>query len=327
MPRTRAPYPPEFRQQMVELVRAGRTPEELSREFEPTAQTIHNWVKQVDIDTGVRSDGLTTEERGELRRLRREVKHLRIEQEVLKKARSYTSSRVLALTRKKSAYVATAVPVGEDDVWSRRVIGWSMATHLRTEFVLDAMNMAVWQRRPEKVIHHSDQGTQGGFKGSSQHLREELRCLRRSADARIELYVRGCGHPAGRGWDGGSIGGGSGRKSLEVCRARRRPWRWVCHPLSEHAGFANVAACHLSNCIHCRGVIYRSSSEKRSPFFEPAVVVCARSLGSLAAHPRRSLESCGATQPRVVGTSNIGPRPRSGTPSDERNVLRLPSSL
>ena len=46
------------------------------------------------------------------------------------------------------------------DVWSRRVVGWSMATHLRTELVLDAMNMAVWQRRPEQVIHHSDQGTQ-----------------------------------------------------------------------------------------------------------------------------------------------------------------------
>ena len=89
MPRTRAPYPPEFRQQMVELVRAGRTPEELSREFEPTAQTIHNWVKQVDIDTGLRSDGLTTEERVELRRLRREVKHLRIEREILKKAAAW----------------------------------------------------------------------------------------------------------------------------------------------------------------------------------------------------------------------------------------------
>ena len=89
MPRTRAPYPPEFRQQMVELVRAGRTPEELSREFEPTAQTIHNWVKQVDVDAGVRSDGLTTEERGELRRLRREVKQLRIEREILKKAAAW----------------------------------------------------------------------------------------------------------------------------------------------------------------------------------------------------------------------------------------------
>ena len=89
MPRTRAPYPPEFRQQMVELVRAGRTPEELSREFEPTAQTIHNWVKQVDIDTGIRSDGLTSEERVELRRLRRENKRLLMEQEILKKAAAW----------------------------------------------------------------------------------------------------------------------------------------------------------------------------------------------------------------------------------------------
>jgi putative transposase len=46
------------------------------------------------------------------------------------------------------------------DAWSRRVIGWAMATHLRTELVLDALNMAVWQRRPKQVIHHSDQGTQ-----------------------------------------------------------------------------------------------------------------------------------------------------------------------
>jgi transposase len=89
MPRTRPPYPPEFRQQMVELVRAGRTPEELSREFEPTAQTIGNWVKQADIDTGIRSDGLTTEERAELRRLKREVKQLRMEREILKKAAAW----------------------------------------------------------------------------------------------------------------------------------------------------------------------------------------------------------------------------------------------
>jgi putative transposase len=46
------------------------------------------------------------------------------------------------------------------DVWSRRVVGWAMATHLRTELVLDALNMALWQRRPERVIHHSDQGSQ-----------------------------------------------------------------------------------------------------------------------------------------------------------------------
>ena len=46
------------------------------------------------------------------------------------------------------------------DAWSRRIVGWSMATHLRTELVLDALNMALWQRRPEAVIHHSDQGCQ-----------------------------------------------------------------------------------------------------------------------------------------------------------------------
>jgi putative transposase len=46
------------------------------------------------------------------------------------------------------------------DAWSRRVVGWSMATHLRTELVLEALNMALSQRRPEGVIHHSDQGSQ-----------------------------------------------------------------------------------------------------------------------------------------------------------------------
>lgn len=59
MPGTRRPYAPEFREQMVELVRAGRTPEELAEEFEPSAQTIRNWVKRADLDQGVRSDGLT----------------------------------------------------------------------------------------------------------------------------------------------------------------------------------------------------------------------------------------------------------------------------
>ena len=89
MAKTRAPYAPEFRRQMVELVRAGRTPEELSREFEPTAQTIHNWVKRLDLDEGRRADGLTSTEREEVRRLRREVKQLKVEREILKKAAAW----------------------------------------------------------------------------------------------------------------------------------------------------------------------------------------------------------------------------------------------
>jgi len=89
MPRTHAPYPREFRQQMVELVRSGRTIAELAREFEPTETTIRSWVKQADLDEGIREDGLTTAERDEIRRLRRENRQLKLEREILKKAAAW----------------------------------------------------------------------------------------------------------------------------------------------------------------------------------------------------------------------------------------------
>ncbi len=89
MPKTRTPYPRAFREQMIALVRSGRTPEELAKEFEPTAQTILNWVAQADRDTGPREDGLTNVERKELRRLRREVKRLSEEREILAKAAAW----------------------------------------------------------------------------------------------------------------------------------------------------------------------------------------------------------------------------------------------
>ena len=69
MQRSRPRYSPEFRRQMVALVRSVRTPESLSREFEPSAQSIRNWVEQSDRDAGLRADGLTSTERQELRRL------------------------------------------------------------------------------------------------------------------------------------------------------------------------------------------------------------------------------------------------------------------
>lgn len=89
MPQSHRSYAPEFRQQMVELVRAGRTPAELSREFEPSSQTIRNWVRQADRDEGRRADGVTSAERDELRRLRRENKRLRTEREILSKAATW----------------------------------------------------------------------------------------------------------------------------------------------------------------------------------------------------------------------------------------------
>ena len=87
--RKRMRYAPEFRRQMVELVRSGRTPEELAREFEPTANTIRKWVEQADLDEGVCADGLTTEERTELRQLRRKIKQLELEREILGKAAAW----------------------------------------------------------------------------------------------------------------------------------------------------------------------------------------------------------------------------------------------
>lgn len=89
MPKARPPYPPEYRRRLIELVRAGRTPESLSKEFEPSAQAIRNWVRQADLDAGRRSDGLTTAEREELVQLRRENRRLREEREILKKAAAW----------------------------------------------------------------------------------------------------------------------------------------------------------------------------------------------------------------------------------------------
>ena len=90
MAKFRVPYPPEFRRQMVELVRSGRTPEELAREFEPTAQSIWNWVRQAERDGGVRKDGgVTSPEREELTKLRRENHRLRQERDILAKAAAW----------------------------------------------------------------------------------------------------------------------------------------------------------------------------------------------------------------------------------------------
>ena len=89
MARKHPPYTPEFRRQMIELARSGRSPESLSKEFEPTAQAIRNWVAQADRDGGSRDDGLKTEERDEINRLRRENRQLKLERDILSKAAAW----------------------------------------------------------------------------------------------------------------------------------------------------------------------------------------------------------------------------------------------
>ena len=103
MPKSHTPYPPEFRQRMIELVRSGRSPDELAEKFEPTAQSIRNWVAQADRDLGRRQDGLTTEEREELKRLRREVKSLREEREILKEAAAWFARETGSIPPKDSS--------------------------------------------------------------------------------------------------------------------------------------------------------------------------------------------------------------------------------
>ncbi len=92
MPRTHVPYSPEFRRQMVDLVRAGRDPGDLAREFEPTAQSIRNWIVQADTKAGRREEGLpglSAAGRDELSRLRREKKQLRVERDISSKAAAW----------------------------------------------------------------------------------------------------------------------------------------------------------------------------------------------------------------------------------------------
>src|SRR5215472_476483 len=292
MGKTRAAYPPEFRRQMVERVRAGRTPEELAREFEPTAQSIRNWLAQSERNAGRGDGGLTTAEREELNRLREPpaqaragdpvkggrlvrsgdehdptegfqfvsdhqadypiasmcrllgvspsgyyawikrrpsrravtdaaligeiraahavsrgtygaprihaeltAKGMRVGRNRVARLMSQTglagvSRRKFVVTTVKSdscqapdlverdftasvpdrLWVAdiTYVPTWAGflylavvlDAFSRRIVGWSMATTLATRLVLDALNMALMTRRPRGVIHHSDQGSQ-----------------------------------------------------------------------------------------------------------------------------------------------------------------------
>ncbi len=87
MPRLRRFFPPEYKAEVVELIRStGKTVGQVARELDLTETAVRQWVRQADLDAGRRYDGLTTAEREELRRLRREVRELREEREILRKA-------------------------------------------------------------------------------------------------------------------------------------------------------------------------------------------------------------------------------------------------
>ena len=89
MPKTRPPYPEQFRREAIELLRQGRTPAELAASLGVSAQTLRNWRRQDQVDRHERDDGLTSDERDELRRLRRENVRLKQERDLLKRAAAF----------------------------------------------------------------------------------------------------------------------------------------------------------------------------------------------------------------------------------------------
>ncbi len=102
MPRTR-PYPLEFRRQIVELAKAGRSAYELAQEFEPSYWTIHQWIKQADRDEGRTAEGLSSMEQAELRRLRRENRQLKVEREILAKAAAWFARETGSVPKESSS--------------------------------------------------------------------------------------------------------------------------------------------------------------------------------------------------------------------------------
>jgi putative transposase len=99
------------------------------------------------------------------------------------------------------------------DAFSRRVIGWALADHLRTELATAALTMAVTSRRPPAGLsHHSDRGVHTGFKGSSQRCRQELRCNSTNVGARIAHFAPECSRQVVRRWRVEKIGNASGHR-------------------------------------------------------------------------------------------------------------------
>jgi hypothetical protein len=205
-------------------------------------------------------------------------------------------------------YVAFAV-----DIYSRAIVGWSAATNKCTKLVLDALDMGLWRRdragQPVEpgLIHHSDAGSLGGFKWSSQHLDQEV-CSRDGQEAgrRQRRGGRRCGRRVGCRRLGVSIGSGSGRRSLGVQPARTPVSKPACRQRLELGGFVRLAACHPRTSGPIRAVICRSWSAKRSRFCAPMATESGRSRDIWVARLRRSPGSCAATRRPAAGGWSIG---------------------
>jgi hypothetical protein len=189
-----------------------------------------------------------------------------------------------------------------------------MANHLRTELVLDALNMALHQRRPTDVIHHSDQGTQGGFKRSSQHLdMEAKRWLQVDDGDRRAPDDHPYTHPVDRQWLSASIDSGSGRQLQMGLRVKMLAGSPAYHRRSVAGGSEKEAGCRRSSSQSLQDATYRFPSVRRSLSCRRKNWVCEQLPVGLGERHLQYLGSCGETLRPEAVVSITARRQRSGT--------------
>ena len=199
------------------------------------------------------------------------------------------------------AYLATVI-----DLYSRKVIGWAVAAHMRASLITDALGMAIAARKPPPgVIFHSDRGCQGGFNRSSQHLQVEVGEWGDHAGGQLRgRGGRRCVRRVGLRWPGGRTGSGSGWRSPGECRVRTLALRLVCPRRSVRDGSATAAGSGRSAWPRCRGGTCRWRSGRRSRSCGSGGAVSARSPGVRAGRRQRSRGSCAGTpRPGAAGWS------------------------
>ena len=227
------------------------------------------------------------------------------------------------------------------DAYARRIVGWRVSRTAHASFVLDALEQALHERRPVHrggLVHHSDRGSQGGFKWSSQHL-DEGGCDGEATAAFGSVWAGAI--TVTRSTAGGEdemSGDGSGRRSRQAWQARMLRSRPGCRSLSEQDGSGRQAACH-QRCFDPRqsrspGDISRWRSGRRSRSFvyrafhagdrspaRPGGIDDLPGVAPQRCHPKwRSGVSCddGAVARRAIRSS-----PEAGEARAQRGIAHL----